>query len=88
MRSKPFTFKKTKRIKQVVHHPAISVDLTVQEAADLYVVLAHVAGADDVASTVMNELFLPLLDAIEDFLLNNPAAPRILASTAFIRARK
>lgn len=32
MRTKEFTFKKTKRVKTVTEHPAISVDLTVSEA--------------------------------------------------------
>ena len=35
MRTHEFTFKKTKRVKTVTEHPAISVDLTRDEAREL-----------------------------------------------------
>jgi hypothetical protein len=43
---KPFTFKKTKRVKVITEHQGISVDLTVKEAADLVAYLAPASTPD------------------------------------------
>ena len=46
MRASEFTFKKTKRIKVVVQHRAISIDLTEKEAADLLAYLVPACTPD------------------------------------------
>lgn len=64
MRTKPFTFTKTKTVKQKVQHRAISVDLTEQEASDLVELLGAVGNK----SAARTETYDPLYRAIQDFL--------------------
>lgn len=64
MRTKEFTFKKTKRVKQVEEHAAISIDLTVKEAADL---VQYLAGAH-----TPDCRYQPLLDALRAFIIKYP----------------
>lgn len=59
MRTKTFTFQKTKRIKVTEVTPAICVDLTVKEAADL---VAYLKPANTPDSR-----FMPLLEALRAF---------------------
>lgn len=59
MRTKEFQFKKTKTVKPVTTHDAISIDLTVNEAADLHALIS-------VAHTP-NGRYLPLLAALANF---------------------
>lgn len=65
MRTKPFTFVKTKRIKTVTEHKGICVDLTVQEAADLAAYLKPAQTPDC--------RFTNLLNALEAFCEENNA---------------
>lgn len=60
MRTKPFTFKKTERVKVVTEYKGISVDLTVQEAADLAAYLTPAMTPDC--------RFIPLLEALQAFI--------------------
>lgn len=60
MKTKEFTFKKTKRVKVVSEYHAISVDLTVKDAADL---VAYLAGAH-----TPDLRYQPLLDKLRDFV--------------------
>lgn len=59
MKTKTFTFKKTKRVKTVTEYPAISVDLTVKEAADLVAYLTP--------ATTPDGRYQNLLDALRNF---------------------
>lgn len=47
MRTKEFTFKKTKRVKTVTEHRAISIDLTVEEARSLLCWMCFEDATDD-----------------------------------------
>lgn len=59
MRTSEFTFKKTKRVKVVTEHAGISIDLTVQEAADLAAYLRPVGTPDC--------RYQPLYEAVSGF---------------------
>lgn len=69
MRTKAFTFKKTKRIKVVTEHPAISVDLTCDEAAVLIGIMDNGSveyddGEEDKPAEAMAELYNKLRDFV------------------------
>lgn len=57
MRVKDFTFKKTKRIKQVTEHRGICIDLTEQEAADLRKLVGTVGGRAKFKTELCDKLY-------------------------------
>lgn len=83
MRAKPFTFKKTKRVKTVTEHRAICVDLTEQDAADLRALLGAVECRETIgpAYEAHTELFRPLSRELTSFLAGTKVTPRIQVST-------
>jgi hypothetical protein len=61
MRTKPFTFTKTKRVKVTTEHPAISIDLTKAEAANLRKLLGRTSGPGSMG------LFSDLYEKLNEF---------------------
>ncbi len=80
MRTKEFTFKKTKRVKTVTEHPAISVDLTVQDAANLQALLGQATGPGSGTT---------IYQALRDFVDKNNGTPEFEPSTTYyLKAKK
>lgn len=74
MRAKEFTYQKTKRVKTITKFNGISLDLTVQEAADLKELLGNVG----TESLPAQQLFTGLYQELCNFLRKNGSpAPTI-----------
>ncbi len=67
MRAKEFTYKKTKMVKTVTEFPGISLDLTVQEAANLRDIIGNVGTESD----EVRELVAGLYAALTQFWADN-----------------
>jgi general stress protein 26 len=68
MRTHLFTFKKTKRVKTVTEYPAISVDLTKDEAKELMEIIARATVESEEPGTLAEEAMAALYDALEAFV--------------------
>ncbi len=67
MRAKEFTYQKTKKVKTITKFQGISLDLTVQEAADLKELLGNVG----TGSLPAQQLFTGLYQELCNFLRKN-----------------
>lgn len=83
MRAKEFTYQKTKKVKTITKFQGISIDLTVQEAADLREIVGNVStGSEAVA---VRQLVTGLYSELTKFwVANGSVRPNI--EVAFISA--